>query len=250
MTISSRIGLLREMRRKHLVQLRLNSSMPERDRDGSASDSLAGSLRFLAVADYVSDKNVSAFRELLSEAARLRLKLFERFDAGEAISPSYVSLMAYKPLLVALAAGNEAVAQALAERMGGREPIEVEYDRPFDRAFGQSLKAIVIRNTTDAQRALHLLDQACKEPENIDFKGYAKALHSIIERDARVLQQAFDEILAGHKRQSVGAGLFNGTEDELLCVWGVAIANLARWNGLTVPAPGALIPAELISASR
>jgi hypothetical protein len=247
MTIKNRLGLLRDMRRKHLAQLRLNQSMPDKDKDGSTSDSLAGSLRFLGVADYVLDKDVAAFREQLSEAAMLRLKVFERFDGQEPVSPSYVSMLAYKPLLNAVAAGNEALAQSLAARMGGRQAIELEYDRPFDRAFGYCLKAIVLRNAMDARYAVQELDHACKEPENIDFSGYAKALHAIIEHDAGLLPLAFDEIVAGHKKQSVGAGLFKDTEDEVLCVWGVAIANLARWNGVSAPADGALLPAELIS---
>lgn len=244
-----KLALLAEDERADLDLLRSKVGDPVKDRNGSASNSLAGSLRFLAVADYVLDKNVPAFREQLTEAAALRLKLFERFDAREPVSPSYVSMMAYKPLLNALAAGNEALAQNFAARMGGRQAIELEYDRPFDRAFGYGLKAIVTRNATDARHVLRELDQACKEPENIDFNGYAKALHSIIERDVGLLPLAFDEIVAGHKKQSVGAGLFKDTEDELLCVWGVAVANLARWNGLPAPADNALVPLELVSTS-
>lgn len=246
MAITNRLGLLREMRRKHLAQLRLNQSIPGRDKDGSTSDSLAGSLRFLGVADYVLDKNVPAFREQLSEAAELRLKLFERFDAGEAISPSYVSMMAYKPLLNALAAANEALARSLAARMGGREAVEAEYDRPFDRALGYCLKSILARDSVGAQRALQELDRACKEPENVDFSGYAKALRSIIERSPDMLPEAFDEIIAGHRKQSLGTGLFKDTEDEVLCVWGVAVANLARWSGLPAPGADSLVPAELM----
>jgi hypothetical protein len=246
MAIANRLGLLRDMRRKHVVQLRVNQSMPDRDKDGSASDSLAGSLRFLGVSDYALDKNVQAFREQLSEAATLRLTLFERFDAGEPISPSYVSMMAYKPLLNALAANKQALARDLAMRVGGRDAIEAEYDRPFDRALGYCLKSILAGDAARAQRALQEFDQACKEAENVDFKGYAKALRAIVDRSADLLPQGFEEIIAGHKKQSVGSGLFKDTEDEVLCVWGLGIANLARWNGLPAPGANALLPAELI----
>lgn len=246
MAIENRLGLLREMRRKHLAQLRMNQSMPDRDKDGSASDSLAGSLRFLGVSDYVLDKNVHAFREQLSEAAALQLKLFERFDGGEPISPSYVSMMAYKSLLNALAANNEVLAESLAARMGGREAIEAEYDRPFDRALGYCLKGILGKDIARAQQALQQFGQACKESENVDFKGYAKALQAMVDRQPALVAHAFEEIIAGHKKQSLGKGLFKDTEDEVLCVWGVGIANLARWNGLLAPSGDALLPTELI----
>lgn len=241
-----KMALLAEDERADLHFLRSKISDPLKDKTGSASNSLAGSLRFLSVADYVLGKDVSAFRGQLSEAAMLRLKLFERYEAGEPISPSYVSMMAYKPLLNALAAANQGLAQDLAAHMGGRDAIEAEYDRLFDQAFGYCLKGIVVHDAAAARRALQDLEQACKESENSDFKGYVMALRSIIERDADVLPQAFEEIVAGHKKQSVGTGLFKDTEDEVLCVWGVAVANLARWNGLPVPNPNPLLPAELM----
>jgi hypothetical protein len=129
--------------------------------------------------------------------------------------------------------------------MGGRDAIEAEYDRSFDRALGYCLKGVLSNDSAAARSALANLEQACNEPENADFKGYAKALRCIIERNADLLPQAFDEIIAGHKKQSVGAGLFKDTEDELLCVWAVGIANLARWSGLPSLNSSTLLPAEL-----
>jgi hypothetical protein len=241
-----KVAVLAEDERADLDLLRSKAGDPVKDKSGSASNSLAGSLRFLAVADYVLNKDVPACREQLSEATGLRLKLLQRFDAGEPISPSYVSMMVYKSLLNALAAGSDALAQAVAARMGGREAIEAEYDRPFDRAFGYCLKGIVTHDALGARRALHELEEACEEVENVDFRGYARALHSIIDHSPEMLPQAFIEIIAGHKRQSVGLGLFKDTEDEVLCVWGVAVANLARWKGLPAPEASPLLPAELI----
>jgi len=200
----------------------------------------------LAVADYVVHKNVTAFRRQLSEAAALRITLLERFDGGEAISPSYVSMMTYKPLLGALAANNEAVAQTLASRMGGREAIEREYDRVFERAFGLCLKSILAKDASTAQGAMQAFEHACKQRGNVDFQGYAYALRCIVNNESHLLQEAFEEIIAGHRRQSVRRGLFHQTEDEMLCVWGVGVANLAQWNGLPAPAPSALLPGDLV----
>jgi hypothetical protein len=241
-----KMALLAETEREDLDFLRSKAGDAIKDKNGAASNSLAGSLRFLAVTDYVLRKDVAAFRTQMSEAAELRVNLLERFDAGEAISPSYVSMMTYKSLLGSLASGNERVARALAACMGGREVIELEYDRPFERAFGQCLKSILEKDVSTARRGIEAFEQACKEAVNVDFKGYAKALRCIVDGETRSLPQAFDEILAGHRRQSVGSGLFKDTEDEMLCVWGVGIANLSRWNGLPPPAPSELLPVELV----
>jgi hypothetical protein len=117
--IEKRLPMLLEMRKKHLKQLYVNQSDPAKDKSGSATNSLVGTLRFLAVADYVLKKDIVGFRSKLSEAAGLRSKLFNRFDAGEAISPSYVSMLSYKALCNALASGDLQLANELANHMGG-----------------------------------------------------------------------------------------------------------------------------------
>lgn len=245
--IGERLSMLSQMRRKHLIQLRLNYADAAKDKSGSASDSLAGSLRFVAVADYVLHGDVNGFRSGMSEAAQLHQRLFERFDAGEPISPSYMSMMSYKALLDALAAADQVLAQTLAGHMGGREAIEQEHDRPFDMAFGYALKSIIANDSAAAQRWIDALEVSCREPENADFKGYAKVLRAIVKRDAGLLQEGLGDVVAGHKKQSVGAGLFKDSEDEVLCVWGIGLANLARMNGLPVRSDDPLIPDELIA---
>lgn len=244
--IEGRMKPLSEMRRKHLAQLKANCANLVKDKDGSASNSLVGSLRFLAVADYVLHRDIPAFRNQLIEAAHHRVRLFERIDAGEAISPSYVSMMSYKALLNALAAGDQSVARALAALMGGRDAVEQEYDRPFDIALGYTLKSILAGDGIAAMSHVEALESACRDPENQDFMGYAKALKAIVTQDADLLQDGLKEVLAGHKRQSKGSGLFKDTEDEVLCVWGVGLANLARMSGLPVGTDDPLIPGDLL----
>lgn len=244
--IGQRLGMMREMRRKHLPQLRANCASPEKDRNGSATNSLTGTLRFLAVADYVLEGNVQACKAGLAEAASLRKQLLDRFDSGESISPSYVSMLTYKGLFNALASGDAAVSRELAERMGGREAVESEYDRPFDIAMGYALKAVLADDDGASRPYVEALERACQEPENADFKGYASVLRAILSQDAKSGESALDEVIAGHRRQSKGRGLFKDTEDEVLCVWGVGIINLARMRGLAIGSREPLVPADLL----
>ncbi len=130
--LKQRLPSLAERRRRRLDQLRANQSESVKDANGSASNMLAGALRFLAVAEYVLNKDVKKFQSYLSESAELRCRLFQRYDAGDRISPSYVSMLAYKYLFAALAAGDNSIAKDLAARMGGRQEIEAEYDHPLD----------------------------------------------------------------------------------------------------------------------
>lgn len=244
--IGKRFDVLRGARLKHLNQLRTNSSLSEKDKDGGASNSLAGTLRFLAVADYVLDKDVEAFRSKLAEAAILRKRIIERFDAGEPVSPSYVSMMVYKVLFNALASGDRVLTKELAALMGGREEIESEYDRPFDIALGYALKNIIAMDDVSALQQVEMLEAACQESANFDFKGYPAILRAILNQDRAAADAGLRELIAGHRRQCSGRGLFNNMEDEMLSVWGVGLANLARMRGVPVGSVDPLIPVDIL----
>ncbi len=244
--MEKRLPQLIEMRKKHLNQLRANQSDSAKDKNGSASNSLAGSLRFLGVADYVLNKNVKAFRANLSEAATLRKKLFERFDAGEAISPSYVSMLSYKSLFDAVAAGDMQLAKELAAHMGSRSEIEQEHDHLFDLAFGYVLKSFVLDDAVSIKKWLGVFKSQCDRPENTDFKGYSKVFEAILDRSAEKAGAGLTELLEGHRRQSKAGGVFKDTEDEMLCVWGIGLVNLVRVRGIPAKSKEPLIPADLL----
>jgi len=242
-----RLGLMAEMRKAHLVQLRANCALLEKDVTGSASKSLAGTLRFLGVADYVLNKDVAAFKDRFTESVQLSKELFDRFDAGRPIDPSYVSMMSYKELFDALASGDADLSKELARRIGGRNAVEVEYDRPFDVALGYSLKNVLLGSMDEALRHLDLLDSACLDPDTKDFKGYAIVLRAILNGDVVLAQSGFNEVIVGHKHQCKRGGLFKDMEDELLSVWGIGLANLARICGVMVELDDSLIPADLLA---
>jgi hypothetical protein len=226
--------------------LRKKAADTAKDVKGSSANNFAASLRLIAVADYVIGRDVGRFRSGLSEAAKQRNTLFSRFDSGEGVSPSYVSMISYKALLSALASGDEPLSKALAEKMGGRTSIEKEYDRPFDIAFGYALKHIVLSDLAAAAQWVDALEIACKDAENADFAGYAKVLRAILSANQADANTGLAQVVDGHKRQCIGKGLFKDTEDELLCVWGIAIANLARMRGVAVEPIAPLIPADLL----
>lgn len=245
--MEKRLPALIEMRKKHLGQLRTNQADSAKDLSGSASNSLAASLRFLGVAEYALNKHVRAFKENLSEAALLRKNLFERFEAGEPISPSYVSMLSYKALLDALAASDLRLAKELALRMGGRNDIEREYDHPFDLSFGYALKSFVLEDASGMRTWLDAFKLQCERPENADFKGYVTVLKAILDGSTEKVSAGFVEILQGHRQQSKAGGLFNDTEDEMLCVWGIGLANLSHVRGLPTGPQEALIPSQLLA---
>jgi hypothetical protein len=237
--------VLEEMREDLSVLLK-KAEMPDRNIKGLFTLGVSSKLRGIGVIAYLVEKDVKVFRSSLVESAKWRAKLFDRFDAGDPISPSLVSMHTYKELYDALASGDMGVARAFAERMGGRREAEQEHDRAFEIAMGYALKAILAEDDVVALARLADLEQACQHKDYVNFAGYVPVLRAIVSRDSAAAEVAFPELLSGHRRESKGQGLFSDTEDEFLCVWGVGLLNLAHARGMDVKVDDPLIPMELV----
>jgi hypothetical protein len=242
----SKLAKVAESERFDLDLLRRKASDQVRDVKGSVANNLASSLRLIGVADYVLKGDRASFLVHLKEAALLRKQLFDRFDSGDEVSPSYVSMLSYKALFNALAAGDIELARGLAGKMGGRETIEDEYDHPFDRALGYTLKSFVLGDASAARSWLAELATLCSDRQNADFRGYYDVFFGIQAKDLGKAQIALATIAQGHRNQCKAGGVFKDSEDELLSVWGLGVANLARISGLSVESPDPLIPADLL----
>ena len=244
--IEQRLSMLATMRKKHLGQLENNLLDPAKDKGGAATTSLAGTLRFLAVANFKLERDIQGFKDALSRAASCRLDLFIRSKNGEAIPPSYLSMTSYKSLFDALAAGDYELSEELATVMCGREEIENEHDHPFDRALCYALKALVL-NSDDQEEKIEKFKSVAGEPNNTDFLGYAEAFEAIKDKDAELFVSALQRLLLGHKKQCKEGGIFKDSEDEILCIWGIGLVNLAKSRGLDIKIDDPLIPASLVA---
>lgn len=241
---SIKLTPLLESRKRLLPSLELNAR--ERDGNGSSTNMLAQSRRFIGVAEYLVNGDTKSFRHELAASARCRLDLLKRFDEGEKISPSYASMTGgYKALLDALAAGDKVLSGLLASAIGGRAAIESKNDHPFDLALGYALKASVLESG-DREACLAQLNEKIEATKSHDFKGYAIALSIVDGESSQDVNSAMEVVAEGHRRQSKGRGVFKGTEDEGLCVWGIGIANLLISRGSTVTLNDPILPRVLM----
>lgn len=213
---------------------------------GSAERGLADTLRLIGVSEYLVFGNIDSFKEKLTESVKLCLNLLIRFNSGEPIDESYVTMIRYKNLFDALAVGDLELAKEFAALMGGRDEIEKRNDHPFDYAFGYTLKAFVLNNRSDMERYCEEFSEVCRGDGNFDFSGYAQMFRAILDNDGAAANKAVASIIKGHIKQTKGRGVFKYTDDERLCIWGIGIVNLARFYGLEVSASPPWIPAELL----
>ena len=92
-------------------------------------------------------------------------------------------------------------------------------------------------------------EQYCARGEFADFLPYAEVIRALATRDPVSANAAFQKLIEGHKRQCKGKGDFRREDDQVLCVWGLGLANLCRSCGLPVDAVPPLIPEELLFAN-
>ena len=244
--LADRLPMLVEIRGENRSVVEANAADPEKDKNGCCSNVFANDLRFFAVADFCLHHDVDSFRSQLSRSAELKLKMFERFENGEPIDGSYVTMLCYTDLFSALAAAELPLAKSLAQHMGERDELEKEHDHPFDYAMGYTLRAFVLDEPEEMREWTPRLAKACTDTNMTDFDGYARLFAAMLVNDTTNADKSLGAIVGGHQRQSRGRGAFVNREDEVLCVWGVGMANLSRSRGLAVKAIPPLIPDDLL----
>lgn len=246
MSIASRLPMLLNLRTEDHDVLRANASDPDKDKNGSCTSIWALEVRFQGVARFYLNGDIGAFKSDLAESARLRISLFERFERGEKISESYVTMLSYKALFDALAAGAMDLATQLAMLMGKRPELEAEYDHPFDLAIGHALRAMVLDESELASYWTEKLNETAGKHLK-DLVPYSDVFRAILAKDEQACNNAIQLLVKGHKKQTKGGGVFSNTVDEVLAVWGVGAANLARWRGVDAAPVPPLIPTELLT---
>lgn len=244
-TLKDRLPSLIEIREKHLIILEQNVLDPVKDKDGSASKSLAGTLRFLAVAFFSLKGDVCDFQAKMYKIGFLSRDLFLRAKTNEPIAPSYLSMLAYKDLFCALASGDMCLSQEIALLMVERDDFKKGVNHPFDRAFGYAIASVVL-NRDVQNKYIEEFGSVCSKKENADFQGYFLGLRSIIELDSVAANKSLFEIIRGHKKQARGRGIFAGSEDEIICVWAVGVSKLMKSRGLTIDFECELLPQRLV----
>lgn len=238
--------VLREIRESIILSLQREQSA-EHNSVGDQSAFVSSDYREIGTIGYLIEKDADAFRSNLIAATRYKMKLFDRFDAGDAIAKSFVTMFNYKELLDALASGDMDIAREFAAKMGGREEAEKKNDRLFETAMGYGLKALVAGDDAAALEWFQSLEVACTRKGYTTFAGYVPFLRATAKRDSEAAQAAFPAMLAGHKRASTGRGFHSDSPDKFIFVWGIGLINLARSRGMDITVHNPLIPNELIT---
>lgn len=245
--LRSRLGLLLEERRQRLAEMRVRAVDHQRDAKvrGAFRDMLALTLRFVGVAEYVEHCSIRLFRADLDESSGIDLLLCNDFEGGGSVDCSLVSPLVYKAIFNALAAGSFDTAEALAAWTPNCPTKGMAWVHPFDEAMCRALAAVVLGDATGASARIRRLAERCKGPL-AGCAGYCDAFDGLACSDAQLVERGLRRVVADHPQLTRRGRIFHGTEDELLSIWGIGVANLARRRGMRVGGFGPLIPDELL----
>jgi hypothetical protein len=157
-----------------------------------------------------------------------------------------VSVLVYKEVFDALAAGDRTTEEAIAGHIGTRPDYDKHHVHPFDTSLGYTLRSFVLNLTNQMATRTAEFEAICQTGGNAGFAGYATMFRAILNHDEEQAQSGLLEIARGVKSLSKRGGVFSLREDSVLCVWGVGMANLARRRGLKVKGVEPLIPETLL----
>lgn len=226
--------------------LRIKAADRNKDSKGIEASNYAMSLRGIGILEYVLHHDINQFKASLVEAAKIRLDLLRRYESGEPIDKSYITMINYQSLFNALAAADFDLSYEIALIIGGRDKIEKAFDHPFDSAFGYTLKWFVLQDRQNMEHWLELFRETCMEKAPAGFAGYVELFEAILTNKSSESSDAVQVIIKGHEKMSKGRGIFALSDDKYLCIWGIGMVNLARNYGLDVPEVSPLIPSDLL----
>ena len=239
-----RISDLIDRRESHLPVILNNLSDPAKDRTGTATASVAGTKRFLSAAYFVRDRSADRFRQLMNEASSLRISLVDRFQAGEAISESYVSVTPLLEVMLGSLAANDLQMAAAAASVVGKYPsIEQAYDRREIISVGHCLAELILNpGQTNEELWSRLEKHTAGKVGESEMSSLLKAIQHFSTSE---FEAALTSFLSCYKRLTT-KGRWKDSEHELVPLWGLGLCNLAIHRGLRI-SPPAIIPAELLA---
>ncbi|MBC8325519.1 MAG: hypothetical protein H8E27_07835 [Verrucomicrobia subdivision 3 bacterium] len=210
---------------------------------GTVTSSMQDEYRAIAVYQGVVEGEWNLFPEFMASSVECWLNLLAKYSNEGTVCCSMVDVIpAYKCSLDALAAGNEALSKQVANEIQQR----CDYlSHRFSCYFAFAVKSVTLESD-DVSERLEALDIECKTKDGVYFQGHAQVLRCIAEHNEAPLSEAFKLLLKGHRKLSRGAGMFNLTVDVYLSVWGLGLANLCHFRGLTVEIDDPLIPKQLL----
>ena len=202
--------------------------------------------RKLAVADYLSSRDPIIFRSHMRLASEYQIKLFERFEAsGEEITQgSFTGLVSDLEVWNALATCDFELTKKLMGHVYKNNSGVIDHPNP--RFYHYMHRTLILGVPVPNNFFEEITVIFAKKFKS--FTGYPKAFKAILNKDIPAFEEAFTEIMKGHKVLCRSGSYFGDSVDEIIAIWPLGMINLAKFHGMDVRIAHPLIPKDLICA--
>ena len=237
----SDIEFLKELYGEALERINSKSSNLS-ELDGWDLSFLQSDYRFLAQCEYILHHNIDLFKEYIKKSTLATIMMFEKYDAGEKIDASFVTMNEWIVMKDSFCCGDMTVTLKLANLIGGREKIEKKNHGNWG-AFGYCARDFILKK--DKKILKKRLDEfvkiCCSEVKSLE--AYRQIFEGLLLEDEKICNEGLQLMLKTYKRLTDKDFI----ADRMLFTGAIAFARLVKYYGMNVTVNHKkIMPQELI----
>ena len=200
---------------------------------------LSSGHKILSVLEWHLHKDAEKFREYMKEAIRYFLEWVKQDETVIFYPPSLVQL------LDVLNTGNVSLIKEFIEYVDDHFDYKTKPDaHPADWLYRCLVALVLGRNADQWEFFIEKLKKGYSVQKRLKLYPYALLLEAIWTKNETLFHEQLQIIAETHKKLT--RSIFDDYEDKLLCLWGIALCNLAKMKGLRIEFDHPFIPKELI----
>jgi hypothetical protein len=238
---------MKEFTPEEMYDLSVNRLIPdELERLKTNRISSLGSLytryRTLATLEWHLHKNAEQFREYMKKAVEYDIK---RFKDSKTRCPENLFQSKYSLLLDVLCTGDESFSKETTIFVDDNHDYKSKPIAHLAPWLYRCLVALVLeRNADQWEFFMEKLKKAFSTKQYWKLYPYALLLEAIWTKNDTLFHEQLQIVADTHKKLT--RSIFDDYEDKLLCLWGIALCNLAKMKGMRIEFDHPFIPKELI----
>jgi hypothetical protein len=199
--------------------------------------------RKLATLEWHLHQDSGLFRECMKKAITYRTTCFEECNKINPINRSNTSFLG--PLFDSISTGDESCTKSFFIIVDDNYDYKTKPDaHPADWLYRCLVALVLGRNADQWDIFMEKLKKGYSVQKRLKLYPYALLLEAIWTKNETLFHEQIQIVADTHKKLT--RSIFDDYEDKLLCLWGIALCNLAKMKGMKIEFDHPFIPKELI----
>ncbi len=208
-----------------------------------ALGSLYTRYRTLSALEWHLHQDADKFKEYIKEAVNYRANCFIECNKVNPSNRSNTSFL--DPLFDSISTGEETYTKGFFTIVDDNYDYEEKpSSHPADWLYRCLVALVLGRNIEYWDEFSEKLKKGYSVQKRLKLYPYALLLEAIWTKNEALFHEQIQIVADTHKKLT--RSIFEDYEDKLLCLWGIALCNLAKMKGMTIEFDHPFIPKELI----